>query len=162
MDAGAIMQLQALAQRAGVYAGQGATRLERLHNLVIPVEGELEEASVLGFTPGRPRGVPPSREHPAYALLHIGTTREQERLAYAYLVAWLILDGRGCSVPLPPPTTLGLLALPDRDRTSWIEALTLLIPPDLNWTAAPLDDIARLLQLPLPMLEFYAMVWQAP
>lgn len=159
MDRDTIAHLQSIAREAGVYAGRAATRLERLHDLVIPVETDLEEEPVLGFTPGRPPAMPPSREHPAYASLHIGATREQERLAYAYLVAWLIEDGRGCSAPLPPSTRDGLLALPEDEQASWLQALSLLIPPDLDWTGASLDDTARLLQLPLPMLEFYALAW---
>jgi hypothetical protein len=159
VDRETIAQLQSIAREAGVYAGRTATRLERLHYLVIPVETDLEEEPVLGFTPGRPPDVPPAREHPAYASLHIGATREQERLAYAYLAAWLFVDGRGCSAPLPPSTRDGLLALPEDEQANWLQALALLIPADLDWTGASLEETARLLHLPLPMLEFYAIAW---
>jgi hypothetical protein len=151
----AIAHIQTVATQAGVYAERAPTRLDRLHEVVIPVPADLEEDPVLGFTMGRPAGVPPCRECPAYVTLHSGATREQERLAYAYLAASLLVDGRGCSVPLPPSTVAALHALPDDDRECWLRALALLVPPDGDWTGLSVAEAARLLLIPESLLEFY-------
>jgi hypothetical protein len=147
--------IQSVANQAGVYAGLAPTRLERLHDLVIPVPADLDEEPVLGFTMGRPADIPLSREHPAFVTLHTGTTHEQVRLAYAYLAAWLLIDGRGCSAPLPPPTTAAMQALSDDDRACWLQALALLVPPDVEADGRSPAEIARLLLIPETLLELY-------
>lgn len=156
MNREAISSIQTIAERAGVYRGQGVTGLERLHDAVIPVYAELEEEPILGFTLGRLPDAPPSRHHPAYVTLHIGATPDQARLGYAYLAASLLVDPGGCSAPLPPMSQDAVLALHHDERVAWLQALALLVPPGLDLAEHSLGELAKLLRVPEPLLELYA------
>lgn len=155
MNREAMRTIQSIATRAGVYLGQGATELERLHGIVIPVYADLEEEPILGFTLGRLPDTPPSLYHPAYVTLHIGITPDQTRLGYAYLAASLLVDPGGCSAPLPPITGDAVRMVPTDERIAWLQALALLVPPDLDLSHEPLHQIATRLRVPEPLLELY-------
>jgi hypothetical protein len=156
----AMSAIQSIAARSGVYAGQGAVALERLHDIVIPVFVDLEEEPILGFTLGRMPDTPPSLHHPAYVTIHTGTTHDQARLGYAYLAASLLVDPGGCSAPLPPATRAAVDALPQDERNAWLQALALLVPPELDLDASPRNELAALLRVPEPLLELYTVALQ--
>lgn len=159
MDREARRIIQSIATRAGVYRRAGAAALEQLYDVVIPVYADLEEEPILGFTLGRLPDAIPSRHQPAYVTLHLGTTRDQARLAYAYLAASLLVDPGGCSAPLPPATWEEACNLPTDERIAWLQALTLLVPPDTDLSQRPLRGLAEHLRVPEPVLEVYARAY---